>query len=116
MQLVYQQEENIELPYCTEATRYLAKATAEFASRTTIDLKDRYELAHAPRCDANAMQRRDIPALQILEPPAEAVEARFEQFGDVFDRLRLGAAVHRGRHRLDHDVRRKRVIIVALCG
>jgi hypothetical protein len=109
MQLVYQHEEHIEFAHRSQASRHLSQPSAEFAAGISSQAKDRNQLAHSPRRDANPMKGRDISMFERVEATGKAVQSRFQQFDDA-----VGSR-HGGKRRLGHDVGWKRAIIVALC-
>ena len=103
MQLVYQEEEHIELADGAQASGDFSKLFVEFARGRAFELKDGYEFADPTRGDADAVQAGDLTAFEAIEASREAVQTRLQQLSNE---RRLG---------LGHGVGRKRVIIVGVC-
>jgi len=61
MQLVYQEEEYIELAYGSETGGHLSQAAAELTSFASLELEHRDQLPHPARRDAGLMQRANVP-------------------------------------------------------
>ena len=80
MQLVYQQEEHIELTYGSKTRRNLPETPAELSRLGPVELEHRQQLAHAPGGHAGLMQRAHVALFNGVEHACELVDAFLEQF------------------------------------
>lgn len=67
MQLVYQEEEHIQLANDAQPCRYLSKTAAELAGRFRLELQDRNELSHTAGRNAGLVQPSNFSAIETVK-------------------------------------------------
>ena len=107
MQLVYQEEENIELADGSKTRRDLAQPASELSGGATIELKHRQQLAHLTGRHTGLVERPHIALFDRAERATELIDAFFEQFrtgrGNGHDVWGPGSrSLHYSRHRSFH--------------
>ena len=80
MQLVYQDEQDVELTYGSKTRGDLPQPAPDFAGGPALELEHRNQFAHAPRRHARLVQRANVPFFDGVEYASEPIDAFSEQF------------------------------------
>ncbi|HEY6211321.1 MAG TPA: hypothetical protein VIW45_03505 [Vicinamibacterales bacterium] len=80
MQLVYQQEEHIELAHAAEVLGHLSQTPAELSRRRVFQLKDGHQLPKTAGRHARGMKHPDIAAFETTKGSVEALQMAAQEF------------------------------------
>ena len=85
VQLVYREEQDIELPDGAEPLRHLPQAADEFTRRVRAELQQRDQFSQPPRRHARRVEHVDIATFESVERAIEPLEVVAQQCGSAGD-------------------------------